>query len=391
MIDNQTTDKILSSFNSDQLEIIRILLELKPKNANLFIVGGAIRDAILGFEVNDIDIVIENGSANKLANLFYVKTGIKTSKSPGFDNASFDFLDSRFDLITARDEKYDKPAGKPVYWPALIEKDLARRDFSINSIALALKMDCCYELIDLFDGFLDLKTRTLRFLHQNSFVDDPSRIVRGARLATRLDFELENQTFESINPSLEKSRQYLRENKRILSELDLIFTENYPGKAFEKLEKWNALTRLYQRLDIKPLLMLDEMRKNGEVIDKSSYQMAFLANSSLSLENRWQKSLFSSLKKIKNVDQNNYWLLSESEQMTFFTLNPVLAKKLKALDPPHFLRGADVLALGLAPGERVGFVLTEVERARKDGIVKNFAEEMNLAKDIIQKLINGDK
>ncbi len=153
-----------------------------------YLVGGAVRDLLLGCGRADIDIVVE-GNAAELAS----RLGADVVSHERFATAKVSLDGHEVDIATARTESYPHPGALPVVEPAArVEADLARRDFTINAMAIPLGGEP--GLIDPHDGRADLDARLLRVLHPLSFVDDPTRALRAARYAARFGFQLEPET-----------------------------------------------------------------------------------------------------------------------------------------------------------------------------------------------------
>ena len=154
----------------------------------VYLVGGAVRDLLLGRGRADIDLVVE-GDATALAS----RLGGEVVEHERFATAKARLGEHEVDIATARAETYPRPGALPEVEPtAGIAADLARRDFTINAMAIPLRRDP--ELIDPHRGRDDLESGLLRILHASSFEDDPTRALRAARYATRFDFELEPDT-----------------------------------------------------------------------------------------------------------------------------------------------------------------------------------------------------
>jgi tRNA nucleotidyltransferase (CCA-adding enzyme) len=154
----------------------------------VYLVGGAVRDLLLGRGRADIDFVVEGDAADLAARL-----GADVVSHERFATAKVVLDGHEVDIATARSETYPDPGALPVVEPAAdVEADLARRDFTINAMAIPL----CDEprLIDPYGGRADLAAGLIRVLHPGSFQDDPTRALRAARYASRFDFELEPDT-----------------------------------------------------------------------------------------------------------------------------------------------------------------------------------------------------
>lgn len=154
----------------------------------LYVVGGAVRDLLLGRDRADLDLVVVGDAAGLARRL-----GAEPVEHERFATAKVGLDGHEIDLATARTESYPEPGALPEVAPAAdIEDDLRRRDFTINAMALPLRGEA--ELIDPHAGRSDLEAGLLRVLHRGSFADDPTRALRAARYAARFGFELEEET-----------------------------------------------------------------------------------------------------------------------------------------------------------------------------------------------------
>ncbi len=211
-----------------------------------YLVGGIIRDMLLDCPNFDLDIVVE-GDAIILAQEIAKTTEAKTLASHSrFGTAKLGYKSFIIDLSTARREIYPKQGALPLVTPGTIEEDLARRDFTINSMAICLS-PCHYgELLDPFDGKEDLEQRLIRILHPQSFQDDATRILRAIRYEQRLDFRLEKETSRLLKQDIPMLDTI--SGDRIRHELELIFREKYPEKILNSLDKLNVLQYLNPHL-----------------------------------------------------------------------------------------------------------------------------------------------
>jgi tRNA nucleotidyltransferase (CCA-adding enzyme) len=158
------------------------------------------------------------------------------------------------DFVTARTEFYEHPSALPQVEQSSVRQDLHRRDFTINTLALRLTPDHFGQLLDFYGGQKDLEDRLIRVLHSLSFVEDPTRMLRAARLLARLDFVLEERTAELLENALDLMDRVSGE--RIVNELELIFKERVPEQALEQLDRLGILTAVH------PGLMLDDWLLN---------------------------------------------------------------------------------------------------------------------------------
>lgn len=202
-----------------------------------YAVGGFVRDLFLGIPTLDVDIVVVGdglGFARELAS----RLGSKMRVHKAFGTASvFIRSDIKLDIATARIESYDYPGAWPKVAQSTLKQDLARRDFTVNTLALDLRPDRFLELVDFYGGLVDLKHRLLRVLHNLSFVEDPTRAFRAYRFAVRLEFKLSKETQRLIKKAIELGLIGKLEGPRILKELGLIALE---GKAVEIVERLGA-------------------------------------------------------------------------------------------------------------------------------------------------------
>lgn len=154
----------------------------------VYVVGGAVRDLLLGRGRADLDVVVEGDAAGLAARL-----GAEPVEHERFATAKVVLDGHELDLASARTETYAHPGALPEVAPAAgIEADLGRRDFTINAMAIPLRGES--RLIDPHGGRVDLEAGLLRILHSSSFVDDPTRAIRAARYAARFGFGLEEET-----------------------------------------------------------------------------------------------------------------------------------------------------------------------------------------------------
>jgi tRNA nucleotidyltransferase (CCA-adding enzyme) len=198
--------------------------------APTYLVGGAVRDLLLGRERTDLDVVVEGDAAALAAEL-----GGESVADDRFATAKAVLDGVEFDLATARAESYPHPGALPEVRPASVSEDLARRDFSINAMAVPIGSEP--ELIDPHGGLADLEAGVLRVLHERSFVDDPTRALRAARYAARFDFAAEPET-EAMARRADLSTV---SEDRVESELMRLAREPRAGKGFELLAEWSLV------------------------------------------------------------------------------------------------------------------------------------------------------
>ncbi len=232
----------------------------------LALVGGAVRDQLLHLRsgrawlgVPDLDWVVE-GDARALVEELSRQVAphrISAVQEHGtFGTVAFQLDGIPLDLATARQEYYPAPAENPVVRAGTLQADLARRDFTINAMALDLLAD---ELIDLHHGLEDLTSRRLRFLHAGSVQDDPTRVIRAARYAARIGFQLTEESREQIRNTLENWPWTWRQgddamkappalSTRLRMELERLLEREPWQQALDLLDQWHAFPLLDPQL-----------------------------------------------------------------------------------------------------------------------------------------------
>jgi putative nucleotidyltransferase with HDIG domain len=208
----------------------------------VYLVGGVVRDRLLGGDTKDIDItVIGNGIefAKKLAKALKVKNVIEYSR---FGTAMVPYSDTIIEVATARAEKYESHSRKPHIAESDLRDDLARRDFTINALALSLNQDNYLELTDYFEGLKDLNAGIIRTPLDpiTTFSEDPLRMLRAIRFATQLNFKIEPNTFRSIEKVRE--RITIMSQERITDELiKILKVPAKPSRGFDLLKESTLL------------------------------------------------------------------------------------------------------------------------------------------------------
>ncbi|WP_320668263.1 CCA tRNA nucleotidyltransferase [Prochlorococcus sp. MIT 1307] len=249
LLKNLPLDEILKAANTAGINSVAI-------------VGGAVRDELLNQikeqplqTPKDLDLVVE-GSATQLAEALKDEleprrlSGLRIY--PDYDTAEIKIDGYPFDFATARIEKYKSPGQNPQVTPGSIEKDLQRRDFTVNAMALELSN---MRLIDPYGGQASLANRELRFLHSKSVEEDPTRIIRAARYSARLLFDLAPEAHKQIKSTLLhwpwKWKQGDSPNlappalaTRLRLEMELLFHEELWAEALENLQSWGGLVLL---------------------------------------------------------------------------------------------------------------------------------------------------
>ncbi|TYB30689.1 MAG: CBS domain-containing protein [Candidatus Mcinerneyibacterium aminivorans] len=222
-------------------KIIKDIGKIADKNNyKAYIVGGVARDLILDRENYDLDIVIE-GNGIKVARQVEEKYDIYVVIHKKFKTAVLDFDEFKIDIATARSETYKKPGALPDVMSSSLKYDLYRRDFTINAMAISISGEDFGDLYDYFDAYKDLQNKIIKIMHNISFIEDPTRILRGIRFATRFDFKFDKQTKNLLKNALDINMLEEISGRRIKDELVLMLKEDYPEKAFAMMDELNVL------------------------------------------------------------------------------------------------------------------------------------------------------
>ncbi len=227
----------------------------------LYFVGGIVRDMLLGQPPTDLDMVVE-GDAIALAQTLSARFGGEVRSHKRFGTAKWmltpavwtavspqsspEDLPDSIDFVTARTEFYAKPTALPEVTHGSIKLDLHRRDFTINTLAVRLDGAYLGQLLDFYGGQRDLEEGIIRVLHSLSFVDDPTRILRAARLEQRLGFTIEPRTAELITDALPLLDRV--SGARIRHELELTFQEPAPIRVMNRLNQLDVFEYIYPGL-----------------------------------------------------------------------------------------------------------------------------------------------
>ncbi len=221
--------------------------------ASVYCVGGFVRDLFLRLPNFDVDLVVE-GDGISLANKLAERLGGKARIHDRFKTAVIILPDGlRFDVATARTEYYEFPAALPSVERASIKEDLYRRDFTINTMAVALNPDKFGDLIDFFGGRKDLEKGHIKILYNLSFVEDPTRILRAIRFEQRYKFNIEPDTLRFAQDAVARRLLDKLSNARIMHELMLILDEKDPVPSLERMKEIGVWAYIFPEIDLNKL------------------------------------------------------------------------------------------------------------------------------------------
>ncbi len=229
-----------------------------------FVVGGWVRDLLLGIRNFDLDIVIE-GDAIQVGRALAGDLGGEIVAHKKFGTCTIVMKDGfKLDLASARKEVYKMPAALPTVEFSSLKNDLARRDFTINAIAISINRENFGQLIDIFGGRDDLLHERIKVLHEESFIDDPTRILRAVRFEQRLGFTIDSHTEKLILSAVKKNMFDKVGPQRLRDEIILILKEKAPFKALKRMAELHELKFIH------PALRMDRgMAKLFIYIDRS--------------------------------------------------------------------------------------------------------------------------
>ena len=399
--------------------LLKLVKQISRQGAKLdqkvYLVGGVVRDLLLGYPNFDLDLVVE-GDAVKLAQQVTETGQARLLAHKRFGTAKLKYDDFTLDLATARKETYARPGALPAVTPGTLIDDLIRRDFSINAMAMSLTTDNYGQLIDPYQGKNDLEHRLIRVLHSRSFSDDATRILRGVRYEQRFGFEFEAQTADLLErdiPMLDTIS-----GDRIRHELELILKEQRPERAIERLGELGVLARINSSLKGDGWIAnkFDRARRLKKPAQLPSLFFCLLVYSlnetdieqllvRLNIPAKLSRAMRDTVRlktRLPLLDEPSlkpsdiYYLLTEYETLAIqtdaiATESPTVRRSLQLfLTKLRYVRtaldGEDLKKLGVSPGPEMGRVLRMLHKAKLDGEVCTRADEKKLAVSSSRKL-----
>ncbi|WP_197460492.1 CCA tRNA nucleotidyltransferase [Thermodesulfatator autotrophicus] len=381
----------------------QILCEISSElGVSAYFVGGVVRDLILNRPCFDIDVVITR-KVQKFAEKFARALQGEIIKKSLFGTFKIKAGAYIFDIAQMRWEYYEAPARLPRIAPGPLRLDLFRRDFTVNALALC---PVTGQIVDFYGGVADIFSQKLRVLHVLSFIDDPTRIFRAARYATRFNLELTKTTLRAIDLALKFETLNLLTPARLRNEFLRIFEEKEPLKAILFLKKHRILKKLFS-LDpdetlFKKAFHLAEVAGLGEraEIELVALLLAGSPEEFAKLELSTKK-FESYQRQRKSLEEKASWLLDPaipvSEKVFFLEKFPkeLLCASVSFLDEDFLLRcfkhyfkvspglsGKDLKRLGLNSGPILGKILKKIRAAKLDGQIKDGEEITFLEKEL---------
>jgi len=416
----------LKKLPKEIISLLDFIGDLAAKdNLPVYLVGGFVRDLILGVKNLDLDIVVE-GDGIKFAENLSVRLKARLISHKRFGTATLILKDGfKIDVASARKEFYPQPAHLPVVENSTLKDDHFRRDFTINAMALSIGKGNSQELIDFFGGESDLKSKRIRVLHSLSFIDDPTRILRAVRFEQRYDFRIEPATLKLLKEANKQKMLERVDPQRIRDELILMLKEERPIKEIKRLKRITGFNFIDKLLLVsnKTLALLTSIEREIEWFKK--------VNSSRRPLDAWVMYFIGlvdelPLKDLRCVIDKLKLRKGEEKRILSFkdipreVINELSKPDIKPSDLYHFLEplsyevmvllkakyknhnlnnhikdflqiyndtrisvgGKDLSNLGILPGPHYQKILSKVMIARLDGVVKTKEEELALIRKL---------
>jgi tRNA nucleotidyltransferase (CCA-adding enzyme) len=219
-----------------------------------FLVGGAVRDLLRGAPGVDLDIAVE-GDARSVARALAHRLSGAVREHERFGTATVTAPGLSFDLAATRSEVYERPGALPAVEPAPLAEDLRRRDFTINAMAVGLTGDDLGHLYDPHAGLDDLRRGVVRVLHERSFLDDPTRLLRALRYEARLGFAMDPETERLAGAAAAESALRTVSGARVRDELMPLLAEQAADRAVERMRALGIDRAMHPALDAEPELV----------------------------------------------------------------------------------------------------------------------------------------
>ena len=405
---------IESLVDRDNLPLHQELKELaSERELTVYLVGGPVRDWMLGVPCRDLDYVLE-GDAVSLARTLANRVGGRAILHSRFGTATVELGAGHIDLVTARSEVYPVPGSLPDVVPSTIYDDLARRDFTINAMALNLQGGDLTP-VDPMGGREDLQLGRIRTIHSKSFLDDPTRLFRALKYEQRLGFELEEETGVEFRAAVDGKYCAAVSGDRIRRELEKFLEEKFPAKPLlravetgllasvfpalthsvyverlavpskdDQLQNWHPLSWIVAL--VYPLSLVEAERLIGRLNMPGAWSKAVLESVRLhQLEPALDFTGMSASELHRLLEDLEIRNISVAARITDRT---EVARNLERyigeyqnLTPA--LNGNDLLAMGVPPGPAVGLALASLRDLRIDRRVCSEEEEREWVRGLV--------
>ncbi|WP_408954594.1 CBS domain-containing protein [Natroniella sp. ANB-PHB2] len=417
-------DEKLELIEEEVMDLLNSAAELADfLEVDLYLVGGFVRDLLLEQESLDLDLVVE-GDGIKFARKLAQKLNGALNVHHEFGTATISLTDNlNLDIATTRVEYYSDIASLPEIEPGSIQQDLFRRDFTINALAIQLNQDSFGQLVDFFDGKVDLEQGFIRLLHNFSLYDDPTRIFRGLRFASRYQYQFETETERLIRQALDLDVVDKLSNNRLISEIQKGLNDVQPLSFIKLLFDYDLFSYLSSDIEwnqTKEELVIElpnviEWSSSLAVtfnIEKWLLYFAVLTDglkrnklkklaNDFNLSSDCLQRLLFNLEVEQVIEQ---LLVAEKKSRIYFILNelviediilllarePKLKEKVKLyLEDLQWIdievSGEDIIDLGYQPDPAFKKVLAKVKEAKLDGEVEGYQDERQLLEEYFKK------
>lgn len=413
---NQNIEKIFSKNLKHSLNVLyQISLERKEK---IYLVGGIVRDIFLERNSADIDIVLEGNSqefATHVLPKFPVSKHRYTERFLTYN--IFTKTGTNIDIASFREEKYEYPGALPSVVPSSIENDYIRRDFTIN--AMYISFDEKAELYDPLNALSDLKNKIIKVIHDKSFEDDPTRIFRAIKFASRYNFSFEENTKKLLIEAMEKNYLSTISNLRFKNEFYMLLAEknlvniltlfrdykifkfmNIPEPSDEEIIEINNIVKKYTFKFVKEKYKISKgnfiimyLLRNLSFAEKIEilkiFEMSEKNLSSIVFNDNEEKEITNKLEKAYSSSQI-YKILNEISPFKVLYLLCILKKNKKKInsyifdlaDKNAIISGSDLLNMGFKQDsslkkyiEKCFFIQLDIKEPTKEKIISKFIEE----------------
>lgn len=373
----------------------------------VYLVGGPVRDILLGATIKDLDFVVE-GDATAVAGELADELGGRVVTHAQFGTATVVLEDCQVDLVTARQEVYPHPGALPQVSPGTIHDDLARRDFSINALAIPLA-ESRPKVLDPHGGIDDLGRGLVRIIHPNCFVDDATRIIRAVRYEQRLGFRIEEGSLVQLQDAIARGYLASISGDRLRQELEHVLHEEQSHLALLRTIQLGVLATIHPSLGHNDAIT--RMAAGGPA-EPLSYLAALVYRLSpaegeavahhLNLPGSWATVVRDAVRLREREPELAAPSLPRSHLSVLvdglspasvlavirLTDSSLVAERLEQyLDELRFivptLNGNDLIAMGVPSGPLVGQILRELRTARLAQQVSTEAEERVLVQQLL--------
>ena len=413
------TKKLFSKLPTLMIDQINLFSDVASQmGVKLYLVGGAVRDMVMGKVPSDLDFLVE-GDAIVFASVISKKVQGKLAIHERFGTARIILDNLQIDLATARAEYYTQPGAQPNVQRSSIREDILRRDFTVNALALGLTGSDIENIVDFCGGLEDVASKRVRILHNLSFVEDPSRILRAVYYSSLLGFEVEKETKKLALDAIKTGLLTTAKNERTGQELEKILVHpkatemlitlekmggglsaifsGLPQKFDSQLKKVDKVAKFAKKLDYNIDLRilrviaisaeidlasltdsLARMKLSGKLVDYVKEARDVLPTLTGALESNDPVSIFKACEDLEDssiIYAVSSWKIVESLKILQL-ISKIRGVKLE-------ITGNDLIKAGIKPSKTLGDVLKTVLFEKVNGKVSGFDAELKLARELI--------